>query len=74
MILEKLEEVRALSPEEKVILAGELWREAADNSVIDVNPALTELLRQRLREYHANPDAVSSWEDVKARLLGVHAQ
>lgn len=69
MILEQLPDVGRLSSEDKLLLAAELIKDAAPIPDEPVDPALAELLRRRLDDYLANPDAVSSWEDVKRRVL-----
>ena len=73
MIVERLPEVQHLSNEEKLILASELWHAAADATPATPEPAMAELLRERLAKYHEAPEAVSSWEDVKRRILDGNA-
>ena len=69
MILEQLPDVRRLSNEDKLLLAAELIKDASPMPDEPVDPVLEDLLRGRLEDYLANPEAVSSWEDVKARVL-----
>ena len=69
MILEQLPDVRRLSNEDKLLLAAELIKDASPMPHEPVDPVLEDLLRGRLEDYLANPEAVSSWEDVKARVL-----
>ena len=66
MIAEKLPGISDLSPQEKWLLAGELW-----DSVVDVpdavpqNDAQKALVMERWEQYLANPDQGSTWEDIK---------
>ena len=70
MILETLPTVRQLSAPEKRQLAEELWDSAdAEEGEVSVHPAIAELLDQRLAAYEANPTAVSTWEEVEARVF-----
>jgi putative addiction module component (TIGR02574 family) len=41
----------------------------ANRSAVPVTQAQREELDRRLREHERNPEAVSSWEDVKSRIL-----
>jgi putative addiction module component (TIGR02574 family) len=68
MIAERFPEVMALSDEDKFRFIAELWEDVAGGETAD-DPAITALLEQRLAEYRANPQDVSPWEDVKARIL-----
>ena len=69
MIVELLPEVQKLSPEDKLAVAAELFEEAADWSSEAPDAELLAVLNERLAEYRANPEAASSWSDVKARIL-----
>ena len=70
MILETLPAVRQLSPHDKRQLAEELWNSAdAEDGEVGVSDAVQELLDQRLAAYEANPQAVSTWEEVKSRVF-----
>lgn len=72
MIVERLPEVLALTTEEKEILAEELLNQVVLEQ--DKDPALIELLRQRLNEHKADPKGGVRWEELRARLLnGRHA-
>lgn len=59
----------ALTPAERVELAMELWDSLPDDSL---EPPLTEaqkaVLGERLEELRRNPNAGSSWEDVRGRI------
>lgn len=67
MIVERLPEVLALPTEQKEILAEELLNQVVLEQ--DKDPALIELLRRRLNEHRANPEAGIRWEDLRDRLL-----
>jgi putative addiction module component (TIGR02574 family) len=69
MILETLPEVSRLSPEEKLILVGELWDELARNpSDVPVSREQLAELDRRMEEFRQNPSDVRSWEEIKRRL------
>jgi len=72
MILEQLPEVQRLSDEAKRQLAEELWWSVADTAEVEAPPELLVLLEERLAEHEADPSAVSSWEQVKARIFPRH--
>jgi putative addiction module component (TIGR02574 family) len=60
-----------LSLAERIQLAGELWDSVtAAPGITLLNDAHRADLQRRLEEYRDNPPAGSSWEEVKARLLG----
>lgn len=62
-----LAEVLKLSPRERLELITMLWDTLAEEDV----PIATEeraLLDERLADLEQNPDAQSSWPDVRARL------
>ncbi|MGV3660890.1 MAG: addiction module protein [Prosthecobacter sp.] len=70
MILETLPAIRQLSAHEKRQLAEELWDSAdAEEGEESLHPAILELLDRRLAAYEANPQDVSTWEEVQARAL-----
>lgn len=68
MIVERFPEVMALSDEDKFRFIAELWEDIAGEELPD-DPAIGALLEKRLADYRANPQDVSPWEDVKARIL-----
>jgi hypothetical protein len=67
MIVERLPEVLALRTEEKELLAEELLNQVVLEKEKD--PALIELLRQRLAEHEAAPESGLRWEELRDRLL-----
>ena len=72
MILELLPEVQRLSAEEKRMLADELLEDADNGSEVTVSLDVLNLIDQRLSDYEANPGAVYSWADVRARVFDLH--
>lgn len=74
MLVERFPELENLDAEEKLILAGELWRAATQPGTAGAAPELPEssvaLIEARLDDYLQNPQSGSSWETLKARILG----
>lgn len=71
MIAERIPELKRLSPEEKLILVSELWKElAAEPDSFPPRDDHIKLLKERLEHYRKNPGDVIAWEEVKARILG----
>jgi putative addiction module component (TIGR02574 family) len=71
MIAERIPELKRLSPEEKLILVGELWKElAAEPDSFPPRDDHVKLLKERLEHYRRNPGDVIAWEEVKTRILG----
>lgn len=70
MILDTLPAIRQLSSQEKRQLAEELWNDAdAQDGEVTVEPAVLELLDQRLAAHAADPQAGSTWEEVRSRVF-----
>lgn len=70
MISERYPDLLRLPDEEKLQLAGELWQDVIGDAA-EEDPTLAALMEARLAEYRAHPERVSSWADVKARLLAL---
>jgi putative addiction module component (TIGR02574 family) len=70
MILEP--DVQRLSASQTRQLAEELLLETDEATASDEDPAIVALLNERLAAYEKNPAAVSSWEDVRARVFRNH--
>ena len=64
MILERMPEVKNLTPEEKEILADELWADLghSNHEDPDIKPMLERLLEQR------EADSTIPWEDMKKQI------
>jgi putative addiction module component (TIGR02574 family) len=74
MILEKYPEIQRLSPSDKLALVSELWDDlAAHPEDIPVGSEVIAELDRRMAEYRDDPTRVTTWEDVKARILGRRA-
>ena len=70
MIAEKIPGLKTLSLDEKLILVGELWDElSAHPDALPPRADHVKLLQERLEHYRQNPEDVTAWEDVKARIL-----
>jgi putative addiction module component (TIGR02574 family) len=70
-MIERIPELRTLSPGDKLALVTELWDDLASNPEdIPITPAQITEIERRLEEYRQNPDLGSTWEEVKTRILG----
>ena len=71
MIAERIPELKNLTIEEKLALVGELWDEvAASADSLPPRHDHVQILEERLAEYKRNPQDVSTWNDVRQRILG----
>lgn len=62
--------MQRMTPEEDIDLAAESGHsDGADAELPPITEALRADLDARLEEERAHPDAESTWEDVKARIL-----
>ncbi|HUD45912.1 MAG TPA: addiction module protein [Candidatus Baltobacteraceae bacterium] len=70
MIAERIPQLKNLSPEEKLILVGELWEELANcPAAFPPREDHIKLLRERLDHYRQHPGDTVAWSEVKARIL-----
>ena len=70
-MIERMPELRTLSASDKLALVTELWDDLASNPEdIPITPEQIAKVDRRLEEYRNNPDLGSTWEEVKARILG----
>jgi hypothetical protein len=67
MILETHPQLSSLSTEEKMLLASELWEEAADESARS-NKDMVELVGDLYKDYLQHPEQVTSWSEVRDRI------
>lgn len=72
MIAERFPEIAQLPDEDKLSLMTELWQDVTDDTAGD-SPALAGQMEQRWQEYQEHPERVSSWSQVKARILSSRA-
>jgi putative addiction module component (TIGR02574 family) len=68
MVAEKYPELMALPDSQKLQCAAELWASVLGDSA-DCDPAMQELIEGRLADYHAHPEQVVPWSEVKAKVL-----
>lgn len=70
MIADRIPELKKLTPQEKLALAGELWDEvAAAPDSLPPRQDHVRILEERMAEYKRNPRDVSLWTEVKQRIL-----
>jgi putative addiction module component (TIGR02574 family) len=71
VILERHPEIKQLSTAEKLALVAELWDDVAKHPEnVPVSEECLAELDQRMAEYRRDPSKVTSWEAIKARILG----
>lgn len=67
----KMDDLKALSVEERLDLIERIWDTLTEHpEQIPVPAWHRELLEERLGELDETPDAGSSWDDVKRRITG----
>ncbi len=60
-----------LSIAERILLVEQIWDSiAAEQESWEITQAQRDELDRRIADYEANPQAGSSWEEVKKRLQG----
>lgn len=69
MILERFPDLAVMSDEDKLVLMTELWENVTEPKSLLNSSELSHWVQNRWEEYQAHPDRVSSWNDVKARVL-----
>lgn len=73
MILEAIPAALRLNPRDKRQLAEELWNVAdQEEGEVSVDASTLALLEQRLAAHAAQPQAGSTWDEVKQRVFGGH--
>lgn len=71
MILEQHPEIQRLSASQKLALVSELWDDlAAHPEKVPVTPEQIAELDRRMEAYRKDPTQVTTWEAIKARVLG----
>ncbi|HMQ79653.1 MAG TPA: addiction module protein [Ignavibacteria bacterium] len=65
-----LKEVLKLPDAEKLELIGDLWDSLSNPNDIPLTDEQKEELDRRLEAHYKNPESGSSWDEVKARILG----
>jgi putative addiction module component (TIGR02574 family) len=67
---DRIPELKTLTPEEKLVLVGELWEELASTpESLPVRPDHLAILKDRVEQLRQNPESTVAWEEVKARIL-----
>ena len=67
MILETIPAIQLLTVEQKLLLAGELWRDASADSE-PVSPEIAALLDERIEAYRKHPEDVFTTEQVTEHI------
>lgn len=71
MILEQHPDLRQLSPADKLSLVTELWDDLASHpDEVPVTPEQIAELDRRMAAYRKDPTQVTTWEAIKARIMG----
>ena len=70
MIAEQFPQLEKLSPQDQLILAGELWQRAtySGEESKDLSKEAIQLIEQRLDDYLENPSTGISWEKLKEKV------
>lgn len=64
-----IEEALALSTEDRMILLEEIWDSIADHpDAVELTDVQRQLLDNRLEAYQRDPQAGSTWKELKARV------
>ena len=59
--------IASLSPEQRIVLIGDLWDSLADADLILTAPQFAELTR-RFDAFEADPSQAVAWSDLKSEL------
>ena len=71
MITASLPEIAQLSAAERIQLVEDIWDTiAAEPEAVALTEAQKQELDRRLDDYHADPQAGSSWQEVRLRIQG----
>jgi putative addiction module component (TIGR02574 family) len=66
-----LTEITQLSAAERIQLVEDIWDTiAAEPEAVALTEAQIQELDRRLDDYHADPQAGSSWQEVRQRVQG----
>lgn len=68
MIAETIPQLKTLTPEEKLTLSDELWREVTGEDPAATDPNLVEKLNQRYSEFEQNPELGIPADKMKRRF------
>lgn len=67
-MIEQFPMLRNLPVAQKLALATELWDDV-ERDEKDVSDVILQELDRRMEHFERNPDAFTTWEAIKARLL-----
>ena len=71
MILEQHPELKELPSSQKLLLVSELWDDlAAHPEQVPVTREQMAEIDRRMEAYRKDPTQVTTWEAIKARILG----
>lgn len=71
MLTASLTEITQLSAAERIQLVEDIWDTiVAEPEAVALTEAQIQELDLRLDDYHANPQAGASWQEVQQRVLG----
>ncbi len=69
VLTERFPELDKLNAEEKLILAGELWRDATSSeSMVELSEEAIAAIEARLDHYLRNPDSGISWSALEEHV------
>ena len=64
-----LNEIAALSVEDRIRLVQAIWDSIADEQVYpDLTEAQKQELDRRIKDYEGNPDKILTWEEIKSSV------
>jgi len=69
MIFEMFPELEKLTPEQKLLLANELWEQVVTSIDDERDEAILALLNRRFAEFEAHPETGGRWENLRDRFL-----
>ena len=70
MFATSLAEIMQLSAAKRIQLVEDIWDTiAAEPEAVALTKAQKQELDERLDDHHANPQAGSSWQEVRQRIL-----
>ncbi len=71
MVVEQFPELERLDGEQKLILAGELWKSVTspNGEHAELPSDIAAMLEERLAHLEANPETGVKWEDLRDQLL-----
>ena len=68
MILDRLPDVRSLPPNEKWMLAEELWDELVPLEDAGRDDAIMSVISERMAQYRVDPSTATDWPRLQEKL------